>query len=1143
MADFADGGFQPGEEGEAGSGKGLIRTFIHHPNAANLMMMLMILAGVFSVMRINTQFFPSVDRPNIDITVTWSGASAEDIESNILAVIEPEVRFIDGVDEMTSTAREGSGSVSLEFEDGTDMQKALSEVDAAVKAITTLPEDAETPTVTRETFYDRVAYVAVGGTAPEAVKRDWAKRIRDDLIARGIDKIDFNALRDREIRVDVPERELRRLGLTIADVSSAVADNSNDLPSGSVEGAIERQLRAMADAKTPGSISDIEVVSFASGEKVHVGDIATVRQAYDVDETRGFSGGNVVIELDVRRAASADTLATAGILENYLDEIRPQLPDTIELHEYQSAADALFERIMLLVRNGVSGLIVVVAVLFVFLHARIAFWVAAGIPVAMLATVGIMYVSGQTINMISLFGLIMMLGVIVDDAIVVGEHTNTRLEMGDPPLLAAERGVNMMLMPVLAAMTTTMASFAPIMLISDTIGQIMSVLPLVVIAVIVASMLECFYVLPGHLAHSLDAQSHPRWSYWRQLVLAAAIVGLFAAGQKIADIGPVMHAISGYLGVFDRLPVPARAVAVAVAALLIATLIEAAIVRVQRGNATRQRASTLPADSQSRYRIWFDNGFGRFRDGPFNTLVSLSFRWRYVTLSIAVGLVMVVVVGLLAGKRVEFVFFPSPEAENIRGNVSFVAGLPEKDAIAAIDRIEQAFRDIDRELTGGKEELATSVVTLFNKASRFGGTSASIKVQLTTSEHRSVRTADIVRAWARAVPAIPGVTRFSVFQQRGGPPGRDIDIELVGDNVAGLKAAAAEIIPVLAGIPGVSGVDDDLPYGKPELVVEMLPRGAALGFTADSIGRQLRNAFDGQIAHRFADGDEEVIVRVSQTMRDKGTGALRNFELRSPGGEFVPLTEVANLREQQGFAYISRRNGKTKISVTGDIDNEITTTDNVVEALEQTGAVREIAERHGLDYRYAGRSEEQQTAFGDLELGLVIALSVIYIILAWVFASYWRPVAVMLIIPFGVVGAVFGHWLLGYQLTVVSLIGLLGLGGILVNDSIILVARMDERLAAGDPLSDAAIGASRDRLRAVLLTSLTTIGGLLPLLFETSLQAQFLLPMAITIVFGLATATLLVLFLVPALVGIGYDIRSAIAFVFRPAQPSPGRVR
>ena len=1136
IEDAADGIRHPG---------GLVRTFIRHPNAANLLMMLMILIGVFSILKINTQFFPSVDRPRINISVTWSGASAEDIEANMLAVIEPEVRFVEGVDVMTSTAREGSGSIRLEFEDGSDMQQALSDVETAVKGITTLPDDSETPTVSKASFFDRVASLSVGGSAPEPIKRDWAKRIRDDLIARGIDKVDFTALRDQEIHIDIPERQLRRLGLTVNDVSRMVADNSNDLPSGSLDGAIERQLRSLADAKSPDALGKIEILSFSSGEKVRLDDIASVRNDFETTATRGFTGGNVGIEIDVRRAATADTLRTARILDDYLDELRPRLPHNIEINTYEVASDALFERIMLLVKNGLGGLVLVVGILFIFLNARIAFWVAAGIPVALLATVGFMFISGQSINMISLFGLIMMLGIIVDDAIVVGEHTNTRLEMGDDPMTAAENGVAMMIKPVLAAMTTTIAAFAPMLLISDTIGQIMGVLPLVVIAVIIASLLECFYVLPGHLAHALERQRGPRWSYWRQFFFAFVFV--VALSTALTPFSPLYGAIPEesaiyvWLSGLETLQLPMRMILVAGAALLAATVIEAIILGVRRRFAAGRSEPTAGHPvSEGRFRVWFDRNFMRFRDGPFNRLVTLSYRWRYVTVSIAVGLVLVLAVGLIQGKRVEFVFFPSPEAENIRGNISFIAGLPEKDALVAISRVEDAFREAERELTGTDVSLAQSIFVMFSKASRFGGTSATIKVQLTSSETRTIRTPDIVRAWRRAVPDIPGVSRFSVFQSRGGPPGRDVDVELRGDRIGDLKNAASEIIPVLSSIAGVSGADDNLPYGKPELVVEMLPRGAALGFTAEDIGRQLRNAFDGQIPFRFARGDDEVTVRVSQLMRAGGTGALRGFELKSPNGEFVPLTEVAELTERQGFAYISRKDGKTKISVTGDIDNEVNTTDGVIEELEEGGAIRAIADKYGVDYRYGGRSEEQKTAFADLQLGMIVALSVIYIILAWVFASYWRPLAVMLIIPFGIVGAVAGHWLLGFQLTILSWIGLLGLSGILVNDSIILVTRLDERLKQGEDLLAAATGASRDRLRAVVLTSLTTIGGLLPLLFETSRQAQFLLPMAITIVFGLAMATLLVLFLVPALVGIGSDIRNAFVAVFG-HQPRTGQ--
>jgi multidrug efflux pump subunit AcrB len=599
--------------------------------------------------------------------------------------------------------------------------------------------------------------------------------------------------------------------------------------------------------------------------------------------------------------------------------------------------------------------------------------------------------------------------------------------------------------------------------------------------------------------------------------------GLLAALPVVAEIDAWRQGVNPAVA----------ALAAACAALAVATLLEALLfgfARMARGRGREYR-------DESWFRRGFDHGFDRFRSGLFTWLVALSYRWRYVTLSVAIGLVMVLVVGMLRGGQVGFVFFPSPEAENINGSIIFNAGYPEDKKIEAVNRIEDALRRAEQDLTGGDEKLIQSTFSTLGSSGRSSGDSlARIKVQLTTSEQRTVRTPDIVRAWRSAVPEIPGIQRFSVQQFRGGPPGSDIDVELRGSSIATLKQAAAEVVPIVAAIAGVSGVEDDVPYGKPELIMTLKPRGAALGFSLDSVGTQIRNAVEGVVPYRFARGADEVAIRIDQRMRDEGTGALRGMQLKAPSGEFVPLTEIVDLRESQGFASIQRREGKTTISVTGDIDIAVNTTDGVVEQLEQSGALEAVTRKWGIEYGYGGRSREQREAFADLGIGTAVALSVVYIILAWVFGSYFRPFAVMLIIPFGIVGAVFGHWVMDFQLTMLSMIGLLGLSGILVNDSIILMSRFDERLQTGESVEEACIGASRDRLRAVLLTSLTTIGGLAPLLFEKSLQAQFLMPMAITMVFGLAMATLLVLFLVPTLVGIGNDIRNfLIALYGRPA--------
>jgi multidrug efflux pump subunit AcrB len=1128
----------------------LVATFARHKNAANLLMILMVLFGLYALGRINTQFFPTIATDTVTVSVSWSGASAEDVSANVLAVIEPEVRFLDGVNKVQSYAREGNGSISLEFEPGTDMLTAKGDVDAAVSTIGNLPEDADTPKVQYRQFFDRVAKMALYGDVPEQTLQFYAKKIRDDLIERGIDKVSFAGLRDEELRVTVPEQELRRLGLTISDVSRSISDNSRDLPAGKLDGNFERQLRAASDVETPRSLGDVKVKAFSSGESVRLQDIARIENTFDKDGKIAFLNKERAIELTIQRAPTADTLKTAGILSDYLAEIEGDLPAGLQVVTYDVSADSLSERIWLLVENGGFGLLIVVAVLFLFLNARIAFWVAVGIPVAMMATIGIMYMTGQTINMISLFALIMTLGIIVDDAIVVGEHTATRAAMGDAPLDAAINGAGRMITPVVAAMLTTIAAFAPILLIGDTVGQIMGVLPLVVLAVIVASLVECFLILPGHLYHALEPRKPRKWSFVRQFLfsLGAAVflLSLLTRDGGVPFTG-LFEQATGWIGqlelaastVSEGLGPVAFALGVGLAGFVVGTILESLVsgfLLVLRSIGGGANSSNPELVQTGRIRRSFDAGFNWVRDNPFHLLVKLAFTFRYVTVALCIGVVLVFVVGFLRGDKVGFVFFPSPESERLTARIVFYAGTPEADQVQAVYQVLDSLSATEQRLTGGAdgtgEQLVTSSFTsLGTDGRRAGDNVASISVQLTSSEERSIRTNEIVRDWRNNLPSPDGVRRLSVRAPRGGPPGRDIDIELSGLDINVLKTTAEQVLELVQSIDGVSGASDNLPFGNPELVLELTERGEALGFSIADVGQQLRNTYEGSIPRRFARGDSEVAIRVLTETRNSGSANLQSFELRTPAGEFVPLLEVVKTTERQGFAAIERLNGRTTVNVQANLDTDVQTLAQAIESLRASG-LDEIVAANGVDYRLGGRNAERAEAFADLQTGVLVAMLVIYIILAWVFSSYFRPLAVMLIIPFGVVGAVVGHYLMGQNLTILSMIGLLGLAGILVNDSIILVSRLDERLSEGDSIAEAAIGASRDRLRAVLLTSLTTIGGLLPLLYEQSLQAQFLLPMAITMVYGLAVATVLVLFLVPCLIGIGDDIERFMRFAF-----------
>ncbi|WP_417685160.1 efflux RND transporter permease subunit [Roseibium sp.] len=1113
--------------------RGFLQTVVRHPNAANLIMVIMVLFGAFGLSKLNTQFFPTVKSDRITVSVSWSGASAEDVVSNVLEVLEPELRFIDGLDEIVSYGREGAATIMMEFLEGTDMQTALSDVEKAVSGVTTLPQDAETPVITASAFTDSVATLAIRGPFSERALKTFARQIRDDLLARGIDKVELGGYRAPEYVVEIPERELRRLDLTVSQISDLVDENTADVPAGSLDGSVERQIRAMAESRSADNLGNIEVKSLASGEKTTIADIGRVFRDYDSSALQGFSDGDRAIEIQVKRVEATDTLKAAAILDAYLDEITPQLPPTLEILKYDVRADAVKGRITLLLDNGLSGLVLVVAILFLFLNARIALWVAMGIPVAMMATLGIMWLAGESINMISLFALIMMLGVIVDDAIVVGEHTATRLSMGDSPDEAAINGANSMLAPVLAAGATTVAAFLPILLVGDVLGQIMGTLPVVVVSVVIASLVECFFILPGHLAHSLG--SKPGWTWWRVVVLAGA-PALFLSGlasQPDLAVPPYldflavpMRGLHGTLGVF-RFEIVLILGCFAVA-VFIEALLQLLRMRGQRRN---------PDNRPGWFRRGFDTGFDWIRDNPFKGLVGIAVSWRYVTFALAIAC-LILATGLMRGGRVGFTFFPSPEAENLSASIFFHAGIPEADAIEGVRKIEAALRTAEAKLTEGLDQKLTvaSYVTLGRSGNNRGDNVAEISVQLTPSEERTIRTPEVVRAWRKEVPEIAGASRIAIAESRRGPPGRDLDIRLTGASLQDMKAAALELQEELSGFPGTSGVTDDLPYGKPELLIELTPRGRALGFTVESAARQIRNAFEGKIARRFAEGDEEVTLRVRQQLEDGGSEILRRMSLRTNAGEFVPLTEVVDLTDTQGFSVILRRDGKTVVTVVADVDSTVTSNNEIIQELSKA-YLPALADKYGLTYSFAGKAEEQSNAFSDLMTGVAMAVAGIYIILAAIFASYSRPIIVMSIIPFGIVGAITGHYVMGFNITILSLIGLLGLAGILVNNSIILVARFEERRQEGKDVTSSAILASCDRLRAVFLTSLTTIGGLLPLMFESSLQAQFLLPMAITIVFGLGTATVLVLMMVPALLKIGDDISGLILLRRRPPEP------
>jgi multidrug efflux pump subunit AcrB len=1012
--------------------------FVRHRTAGNLLMVIMLLAGSVALSQLKRQFFPDFGIDVVAVGVVWPGATALDVEANIVAALEPELRVLDGIKRVRSTAAEGNASIAVEFEPGSDMQAALSEVEQAVAQVTTLPDDSERPTVQRIIRYDNIARLVLSGPVDEASLKAWAKTIREDLLERGVDRVTYFGKRDEEIDVELRPGLLRQLGVTIADVATRIRDAAQDIPAGEVGGALELQPRAMGLPRSAAEVREIPIVTSPEGRHITLGDLADVSDGFDDDAPVARRTGMPAIELVVQRSLSADALELAAIVDNYLRELGDRLPAELTLERYDYIAQLIEDRINLLLKNGASGLLLVLAILFLFLNTRVAFWVALGIPVAMAAMLAILWMLGMTINMISLFAMLLAIGVVVDDAIVVGEHAVSLKERGAAPDDAAELAALFMAAPVTSASLTTIAAFLPLLVIGDIIGEIIREIPVVVIIVLIASLVECLLVLPSHMRHAL---------------------------------------------------------------------------------------ARLPSEP-SRFRKAFNRRFEALRDGHYRRLVAQAIEWRYTTLALAAAF-LVLTIGLLAGGRIGFVFFHGPEADKLEANLVMAPGTPRAETERALAAIERAAYVAGSQLAPDRPDLFVMLLSRLGESfsagpglpSAAGDAVGGIVVELLPADVRNLKATDFAAAWEDAVSAIPGVESLTIRERLGGPPGREVDIRLRGDiPPRQLKAAALEVRALLERLDGVSQVGDDLDYGKEEILVRLTSRGEALGFTTERLGRQLRDAFEGTIAKRFARGDEEVDIRVRYDAEARADSELERLILQGPEGADVRLGEVADLTLTRGFASINRRDGKREVAITAELDEAVILLDQVQAAIDE--GLEAISRSYGISHEWVGRAEEQRNTLADLRLGGLIGLALIYIILAWVFASFTRPLAVMAVIPFGLVGAVVGHMVMGFDLTILSLVSLLGLSGILVNDSIIMVTTIDQRRADGEPPLDAIINGSADRLRAVLLTSLTTIGGLTPLLFETSLQAQFLQPMAVTLVFGLMVTTFLVLFVVPALLAV-----------------------
>jgi multidrug efflux pump subunit AcrB len=1035
---------------------GILALFVRHKVAANVLMLVAFLVGLIALQRMNVQFFPTFALDIISVRVVWSGASAEDVENGITTPLEERLKTVDGLKKMASTSAQGVSSITLELVEGTDPLLALDQVRQRVDEFRNLPRDAETPRISRVSRYEPIARLLVKGPSIEEL-RPWVHRFERELLAQGIDRVDITGLPEERIAIEIPSEALETLGLSLVDVGERVDQLARDVPAGIAgeqDGA--REVRGLEQRRDAVAFENLPIASDEAG-LVRLGDVATIQREARPTSLVLREQGEAMVELLLQRAETGHSLKAARILEDWLEATRPTLPPSIELSVYDQQWELIRDRIQLLVSNGLSGLLLVIAILYLFLPGRVAFWVGVGIPTAFLATLALLMLFGGTINMISLFALIMALGIIVDDAIVVGEDADTHRKMGESPEQAALGGARRMFWPVTASSLTTVAAFLPLMLVGGVMGNILFDIPFVMVMVIMASLLESFFILPAHLKTAFAHEA-------------------------------------------------------------------------------RQKSSRL--------RERLDLAFEHFRERRFRPLVRLALERRGSTVALTLG-TMILAIGLLAGGRIPFVFFPAPESQVLYANATFVAGTPRGQTEAFLRELERSLRETEQQLGGRLVQIAvtrlgSTVAAAGTGASATGDQLGSMIVEMIPSEQREVRNETFLNAWRANIRMPAGLESLTLTSRQSGPPGRDLTIRLTGDDANTLKDAALELAETLKAIPGVTDTVDDMPFGREQLVYRLTPAGEALGLTTESLGRQLRAAFDGHLAQLVQVGQDELEVRVLLPRDERERlDVLERMTIRIPSGphagQFVPLATVAAWESRRGFEALRHAEGRLAVEVSGEVDRTQNNANAIIAELKKETLPR-LAERYGLEYSFEGRAADQRETMADMRNGLILGLALIYLILVWVFGSWGWPLVVMTAIPLGLAGAIFGHWVMGIELTILSMFGLFGLSGIVVNNAIILVSLYSELRAKGMNLHDALIEAACGRLRAVMLTSLTTIGGLTPLLFETSLQAQFLIPMATSIAFGLGFATLLVLFFIPALLYMMENMKQRLGLGFRTAE-------
>ncbi|MGM0584406.1 MAG: efflux RND transporter permease subunit [Pseudomonadota bacterium] len=1012
----------------------MIRYFATHPTAANLMMIALIVVGLVSLPGLQRETFPRIEPRRVQISVAYPGAAPQEVARAICQRIEDAAESVQDVEEIVCVAREGVGVATVEMIQGRDLDRFRSDLRAEIDAIADFPDTAEEPVITQLGRTDFVASVAVTGPQDRDQLRTLAEGIKDRMLRLGgMREVEIKGFSDRRIRIEMADAAARQLGLGLDDIARTVTRRNLDAPVGEVETRDGVILLRVTDERTrPEAFADLVVASSPAGGVVRLGDIARIERAFERRETRVTLNGAPAALLDISKTPGEDTLRIMEDLRAFLEAERDRLPPEVTLTVTGDGTEILRSRLEMVLSNAGQGLALVFAAMWLFFGLRQAFWIGLGLPISFLGALAAMAALGYSINMLTMVGLLIVIGILMDDAIVIAENIATKREQGLEPLEAAIQGARQVAPGVMSSFATTAAVFGPLGFLQGDLGEVLRVVPIVMLLVLSVSLVEAFLILPHHLVHSA----------------------------------------------------PGR-----------------------------------PSAATRRAEAWLD-AVRRRAVGP---AADWSVRWRYLTLGLGVMLFLAAV-SAIAGGVVKFQAFPEIDGDRIEARIELSAAARLEDTEAAVAHVLAGLEQVNRRLGAGNEgdrELVQEVVTSWGEnpdAGASGAHLATVSVDLLSGPLRAASNAEILAAWREAAPATPRMRRLNITESQIGPAGRAIELRLRGDDYDRLAAAAEELKAWLARYEGVHSLADDLAPGKPELRLTLKPEADALGVDARLLTDQLRAAFQGMVADEVQAGGEnwEVALRLRLADRDS-LGDLDSFAVRTPSGERAPLSAVAEIEPGRGYARLARVDGLPTVTVTGDVDTAVANANEVVSDTQVRFFPELLARHPGVRADTEGQNAAAARTQASMLSGLLVGLVGVFLALSFTFRSYAEPVVVMMLIPFALIGAVAGHLALGVDLSMPSMLGMVSLAGIVVNDSILLVNVLkDEHEPGVVTVAQAAPKAAEARFRAIVLTSMTTILGLLPLLFETSLQAQLLIPLVVSIAFGLASSTLLILLVVPA---------------------------